>query len=368
MSLNYTILINGVVVNEPILVGSDVVNNALEASNELDTLPSMSIDWALNEDIETLVRFVANNSKWSSGVRCTLTTYMLCEYFLLNNDYLTACYKRCKPVDMYKIKKLRISQKQDTDQLPIACLQARDIEYLRNEYDYKSLLQEADPTLILPVEGGSRIKGLMDSLLPFNVDECYNECIVGEFVYSLIRYGSYANPRNEVPRDEETDSMRTIKVWCNNRDHIRQIVSSFSPCIGLKYRDIVYVFPLNSPICIHIDNCKSLDHLHEDPFDCFQVAYMNGSLLGSPAFHLCMLNDWSFELKKSVDRYEVEQCMGILSITNLDDVDYCKVSRNDTEQIEEDINRFLIWKGETPIRFMHLARFVYDLNFELCWC
>ena len=81
MSLRYSILINGVVVNERIIVGSNVVNNALDAAgacndatgtcndatgtynDAAEEIPSIHIDWVTESNVDTFISFVSDERR-----------------------------------------------------------------------------------------------------------------------------------------------------------------------------------------------------------------------------------------------------------------------------------------------------------------
>jgi hypothetical protein len=221
--------------------------------------------------------------------------------------------------------------------------------------DYKSLLQDASDDVLIPLQENHTVKNLMDSLLSFDIDNVYGVSVYEEFLYSLVRFADYINPFSSVSLDSEKENVRVIHMYCANPDTVLQIVRSLPECVALNTKDYIQVFLQNSPVSIMIHTGDNDEYLYLKDFDCFQITYYNGSLLASPAFHLCMMNDWEFELKTQCYGYELERYKDILSITNIDDPHY-KILRGGATEVEEDLNKYLVWRGEMPDRFLYLAR------------
>jgi hypothetical protein len=344
-------ILNNVVINEPIIMGSDLVIGALSETNNTET-PYMVIDWVCERDIISFLDFLSNEYPGT----CCLKTYKLIDYFLLTDDYLQLCYNGCDDAD-----KFRIRQMKDITGRPIG-LTENDIQYLRLEgYSEESLLKEADESMLLKLNNVD-IKAVLDSILPFDIDSMRDCYLVGEFVYSLIRFSNYRNPQEHCLFESE-DSWCIIDICCPDKQSVNAIVNSLNSCIVLNHYGQIYIFPLNSCVLIRItltDNILSCIEAHE--LDCFKVIYGNGNISGIPSFHLCMINNWRFDLKKPIDAWQLCKYRDRIDISNLNS---SLIDNDEGSSVQSSLNKYLVWRGETPERFLYLASTIYKLDFTL---
>jgi hypothetical protein len=354
-SITRFILINGVYVTEPTIVESDLVKISMEGT-DVDGVPNIEIDWVNQKDIRRFIAFVSGRSKKRRRPSCDHKTYRLIDYFLLDERYLFTCYNSCSRIDKYKIR-----QYKSIKGIEIG-LTKSDIKKLVKQdkgYTYKSMLEEADKSIILPIKDID-ISAQIKSILPASIDHIDRCFIAGGAIYSLIRFGGL--------KFEESD----IDIYCSTDSATLAVVNAITSsckCITLEYENVINIFPHNSSVTIQVirDDMSGDTHLMSAitsfDLDCCKVAYCNGVVYGTPGFQLCMMNSWCLDLSVPTQAYRVVKykSRGVV-ITNskqiplMDDIPLL---------IELRLNKYISWRGESPERFLHLAKLIYGQEVKL---
>ena len=279
--------------------------------------PVFNIDWTTNEDINTLLRFLDTDG----NVKTTSKTYRLIDFFMLNEEYLNLCYSMCSNKHKYRI----ISQynKEDSDLI----LNERQVSSLIKDYDLKDVLKYTRKDFIFLV--GSITLETIDSLdlsALNSIEGCY---IVGDTVSWLVH--SSRSPVNYIPTN--------MDIYSVSDDTTSQLLDMFnvsSTVLIFEYENVINVFIKDVPINIQITriSCDITDVLNSYELDCCKAYYCKGIVFATTAFHLCMLNNWTFDLSTASNTYILNKyrARGI-TITNTKDMNILEDTLPTTKSI-----------------------------------
>ena len=351
------ITINNIKITSSVILKSKLISNAVgDTTHYSKETYNIHLEWVTQDEVKTFNSIAGCLEREMFENTSTYKYIVFCDYFIISY-HLCFLYMIATCADKFRIHThIGLADK------PHCFLEAEETIMLRNEgYNWIDILSYAKPNALIPIDMDiKKFRNEMMNITPaFNIIEYVKDCFIagGSVVLSLL---NIEKNTSEYPPDMDVD------IYCSTDEAalnlIHELKKHFDTSM-FEYNSIILVFIKGERHCLQIIRCGLgiSSTLVEFDLDCCMVGY-NGSIQATPAFHKCMLNNWTFELLKPVKAYRLikykERGINIINING------CELLENHADFIEANRNKYLKYVDESPTRLLYLVRALFGLKYS----